>query len=95
MDQRQGNTDRFLLRPHLAFHFSQMHLHHFLDRSVRSSRHHALLAQANAHMHAPCNCHLQHVVNFGNAVDDRRFALKAAAKATVPAATVPNQIFYK
>ncbi|KAL6000653.1 hypothetical protein ACLOJK_024354 [Asimina triloba] len=46
-------------------------------------------------MPAPCSCRLQHVVNIGSAVDDRRFTLKAAAKATVPATTVPSQNFYK
>ncbi|KAL5986268.1 hypothetical protein ACLOJK_014601 [Asimina triloba] len=45
-------------------------------------------------MHHPSR-HLHRVVNVGNAVDDRRFALKATAKATVPAATVLKQIFYK
>ncbi|KAL5979166.1 hypothetical protein ACLOJK_019064 [Asimina triloba] len=48
-----------------------------------------------AHMNAPCSSRLQHVVNVGSAVDDRRFALKAAAKATVPAAIVTRKIFYK
>ncbi|KAL6003733.1 hypothetical protein ACLOJK_004279, partial [Asimina triloba] len=37
----------------------------------------------------PARCRLQHVVNVGSAVDDRRFALKAAAKATILSATVP------
>ncbi|KAL6010964.1 hypothetical protein ACLOJK_001407 [Asimina triloba] len=46
-----------------------------------------------AHVNAPCSYRLQHVVNVGSAVDDRRFALKAAAKATVPVATVPIRIF--
>ncbi|KAL6004620.1 hypothetical protein ACLOJK_005175 [Asimina triloba] len=49
--------------------------------------------ELTARMHAPRNCHLQHVVNVGSAVDDRRFALKVAAKATVLAATVPNEFF--
>ncbi|KAL5973132.1 hypothetical protein ACLOJK_037158 [Asimina triloba] len=48
-----------------------------------------------AHMHAPCSYRLQHVVNVGSVVDDRRFTLKATAKVTVPAATLLNQIFYK
>ncbi|KAL6003708.1 hypothetical protein ACLOJK_004254, partial [Asimina triloba] len=34
-----------------------------------------------------------HVVNVGSAVDDRRFALKAAAKATELAATVSSEFF--
>ncbi|KAL6010274.1 hypothetical protein ACLOJK_000705 [Asimina triloba] len=38
------------------------------------------------------SCRLQHVVNVGSIVDDRRFALKAAAKATILAATVPNDV---
>ncbi|KAL5999306.1 hypothetical protein ACLOJK_040757 [Asimina triloba] len=48
-----------------------------------------------AHVNAPCSCRLQHVFNIGSAVNDRRFALNAAAKATVLAATVPIRIFYK
>ncbi|KAL5978862.1 hypothetical protein ACLOJK_018757, partial [Asimina triloba] len=44
----------------------------------------------NASTHAVAN-----IVNVGSAVDDRHFALKAAAKAAVPAATVLDQIFYK
>ncbi|KAL6005121.1 hypothetical protein ACLOJK_005682 [Asimina triloba] len=50
-----------------------------------------------AHVNAPCSSRLQHVVNVSSTVDDRRrrFALKAAAKATVPAATVSRKIFYK
>ncbi|KAL5979726.1 hypothetical protein ACLOJK_019637, partial [Asimina triloba] len=37
----------------------------------------------------PPTSRLQHVVNVCSAIDDRRFALNATAKATVPAATVP------
>ncbi|KAL6013474.1 hypothetical protein ACLOJK_003972 [Asimina triloba] len=54
----------------------------------------AAFAEA-AHVNAPCSCRLQHVVNIGSAVDDRRFASNAAAKATVLAATMPIRIFYK
>ncbi|KAL6004621.1 hypothetical protein ACLOJK_005176 [Asimina triloba] len=46
-----------------------------------------------ARMHAPRNCRLQHVINVGSAINDRRFALKVAAKAIVLAATVPSEFF--
>ncbi|KAL5999773.1 hypothetical protein ACLOJK_038058 [Asimina triloba] len=134
-DQRQDNTDRFLLRPHPTIHFSKSLLssflvinHHLSARGsgrpsstatsifpigehpgrlnpTSSSAHHTALRsccprkarhrspELAAHVHAPCSYRFQHVVNVGSAVDDLRFALKAAAKATAPAATVLKSDF--
>ncbi|KAL5987157.1 hypothetical protein ACLOJK_041154, partial [Asimina triloba] len=49
---------------------------------ANASTHAVAVCDAPAHMPAPCSCRLQHIVNIGSAVDDRRFTLKAATKVT-------------